>query len=211
MGARAKPAVPVLIKRIGDDVWKESHSGLAIDADPRAGGKGAALDALERLAPDKVIDALFAARKSKNDSVRAWATAELTRRSTKKPTPPDKGDEPGAEVDDAVVKALIEDLGDKDGQVRRKAAEGLGKMGARAKPAVPVLIKRIGDDVWKESHSGLAVDADPLAGGKGAALEALEKLAPGKVTDALLAARKSKNDRVRAWAITELTRRSEKK
>jgi HEAT repeat protein len=214
MGARARPAVPFLIKRVCDDVWV----GGPFDPDPYSGGKTAALDALEKLAPEKVAQALLLARKATNDRVRAWAIEELARRSEEKtarpapkkdeePAPPKKIEEPQADIDDPVVKALVEDLRDKDGTVRRKAAEGLGKMGARARPAVPFLIKRVCDDVWV----GGPFDPDPYSGGKTAALEALEKLAPDKVTETLLAARKAKNDRVKAWAIAELARRNEKK
>jgi hypothetical protein len=214
MGARARPAVPALIRRVCDEVWV----GGPFDPDPYSGGKTAALDALDKLAPDNVTETLLAARKAKNDRVRAWAIEELARRSEEKtarpapkkeeePAPAKKAEEPQADIGDLVVKALVEDLRDKDGAVRRKAAEGLGKMGARARPAVSYLVKRVCDDVWV----GGPFDPDPYSGGKTAALEALEKLAPDKVTETLLAARKAKNDRVKAWAIAELSRRNEKK
>ena len=41
--------VPALMKRIADDVWIENQ--LDSYSDPRAGGKGAALEALKKLEP----------------------------------------------------------------------------------------------------------------------------------------------------------------
>jgi hypothetical protein len=112
-------------------------------------------------------------------------------------------------IEDPLVRALVEDLRDKDGRVRRQAAESLAKMGAKAGPAVPYLIKRVADDVW--IGGVFAHAADPEAGGKGAALDALKTLAPGRVTEALLAARQSTNAGVKAWALRELGRLNEKK
>jgi hypothetical protein len=75
-------------------------------------------------------------------------------------------------------------------------------VGPKAKVAVPYLIKRVADERW--SASIWAEHADPFGGGKTAALEAVKALAPDQVTAALLAARKSSNPRVKAWALTEL-------
>src|SRR5262249_19615942 len=41
--------------------------------------------------------------------------------------------------------ALLADLADKDPKVRRGAAEGLGKLGAAAREAVPALVKALKD------------------------------------------------------------------
>ncbi len=74
-------AVPDLIKRVADDKWivddwfgpfypgKDNY-------DPIAGGKSAALDALKKLAPDKVDFALAKAMKSRNKHVASWATSQ---------------------------------------------------------------------------------------------------------------------------------------
>src|SRR5262249_40128673 len=99
------------------------------------------------------------------------------------------------------VQALVDALGDKDGAVRRAAAEGLGKLGDEA--AVPALMKRVSDDGWG-SAGLLASENDPHAGGQGAAPEALRKLDKDKVPEALQAALKSDTKEVRAWATKRL-------
>jgi hypothetical protein len=110
----------------------------------------------------------------------------------------ERGDLPKA------VQALVDGLNDEAGSVRRTSAESLGKMGARARGAVPALARRVADDVW---IAGIFADsADPHGGGKAAALEALKKLAPDRVQGALLQAMKSKNSHVKAWATAELGR-----
>jgi HEAT repeat protein len=77
---RAKAAAPALMKRVADNVWieKKRFAGTNNASDPVDGGKAAALQALRELAPDKVIDALRDAQKSKNAHVRAWATQEIS-------------------------------------------------------------------------------------------------------------------------------------
>jgi hypothetical protein len=74
--------VPYLIRRVADDVWISSPFDHV--ADPAGGGKGAALEAVEALAPDQVTEALLAARKSSNPGVKTWALAELGQRNQKK-------------------------------------------------------------------------------------------------------------------------------
>jgi hypothetical protein len=49
-----------------------------------------------------------------------------------------------------------------------------------------------------------SVAQGPTQGSKYAALDALRKLDPGKVTEALLRATKSRNNAVKEWALGEL-------
>jgi HEAT repeat protein len=80
-GAEARPAVPALIKRVADEVWVNRGPFVVAAAsaryDPLNCGKGAALNALKELAPDKVVEALTPALKSKFPQQRVWAAAEL--------------------------------------------------------------------------------------------------------------------------------------
>jgi HEAT repeat protein len=186
---------------VGDDVWYISGYTNVPD-DPSGGGKAAALDALQKLAPDKVSEALIKATRSKTVEVRVWALGELVGRK----------DDTGA---DAVVKALVRALGDAGGgdaertarmvlagrHIRRVAAEGLQKLGAKS--AVPALVERVGDDVWYISGYTNVPD-DPSGGGKAAALDALQKLAPDKVSEALVPALKSKVPTLRHWSASQL-------
>jgi hypothetical protein len=99
---------------------------------------------------------------------------------------------------------MVDRLTDQDPNIRRMAAEELQMMGrARAKSAVPALMKRVADDVWAEKSRFVQLSPspyDPLGGGKAAALNALKVLAPSKVPEALQMATKSRNANVRAWA-----------
>jgi tRNA A-37 threonylcarbamoyl transferase component Bud32 len=81
MGARARGAVPALARRVADDVW--IGGVFAHTADPHGGGKAAALEALKKLAPERVEGALLLAMKSKNPAVKSWATTELGRLNSK--------------------------------------------------------------------------------------------------------------------------------
>ena len=174
------------MKRVADDVWVFDSTNLPRQNDPNAGGKAAALEALKLLAPESVTAALATALKSKNESVRSWAAAELQNQ---------KGDE-------TAVEPLIQALSDTDGWTRKAAAESLGKLGGKS--AAPALMRRVADDVWVFNSTNLPHQNDPNAGGKAAALEALKLLAPEKVTAALATALKSKNESVRSWAAAEL-------
>jgi hypothetical protein len=108
----------------------------------------------------------------------------------------------------ALVKALIEQLNDRDGRVRRTAADTLGKLGAME--AVPALIQRVSDDVWLQRPWGSILgDTSPYdgikdTGSKDRALQVLARLAPDRVEEALLLAMKSKSPAVQVWAILEL-------
>jgi Mg-chelatase subunit ChlD len=101
------------------------------------------------------------------------------------------------------LKALVEDLKDKSGRVRREAADALAKLGEKAKPTAPALAARVADDVFDSTNS-FTRNGDPDGGCKAAALEALQKVAPDRVEGALLKARKSKNEAIRAWATKKL-------
>ena len=101
------------------------------------------------------------------------------------------------------MRALVDDLKDKSGRVRREAADALAKLGDKARPTVPALAARVADDVFDSTNS-FTRNGDPNGGCKAAALEALQKLAPDRVEGALLKARKSKNEQIRAWATKKL-------
>jgi HEAT repeat protein len=86
----AKEAVPALIKRVADDVWLHRPGGTIIgdsspyDGIPERGSKDRALQVLTRLAPDKVVEALTLATKSKKPEVRAWAATQIGKINEKK-------------------------------------------------------------------------------------------------------------------------------
>jgi predicted Ser/Thr protein kinase len=107
----------------------------------------------------------------------------------------------GASVD---VRPLAVALRSEHPRLRKNAAERL--MQLNDKSAVPDLIKRVADGRWVvDDYIGPRLfyspnDYDPIGGGKSAALEALRKLAPARVDDALSKAMKSPNPHVAAWA-----------
>ena len=107
-----------------------------------------------------------------------------------------------------VVQALIDQLGDEDADVRYSAAESLGKLGARAKGAVPALAKRLSDDLWGSGKDPVHTDNARGHTSKDAALNALNQLAADKVEDALVDATKSKNPKTRLWAAAQLAPKS---
>ena len=77
MGAKAKGAVPALVKRVAD----ERYGGPFEVRGPTRRGNGkdknAALAALKALAPEKVEQALVDATKAKNPDVKRWASDRL--------------------------------------------------------------------------------------------------------------------------------------
>src|SRR5262249_39352045 len=75
MGAAAKTAIPALVQRVADDVW--STGGVQADNSSGNSSQDASVWALQQLAPDKVEDALIAATKSKNKTVKQWAAMRL--------------------------------------------------------------------------------------------------------------------------------------
>jgi hypothetical protein len=118
--------------------------------------------------------------------------------------------------------------------VRRECAAALGWLGKGSKLAEEALIERIADRVWQLPRTAPIPEADrwrnpfvnrtlgdPAYGGKGAALAALERIAPGRLKEALDRARspraedKRESDErkvlwiraVRAWAETEYAKR----
>jgi hypothetical protein len=60
---------------VADDVGYQNS--FDYNGDPDGCCKAAALDALKKLAPDKVQETLLKARKSRNDLVRTWAVTKL--------------------------------------------------------------------------------------------------------------------------------------
>jgi Ca-activated chloride channel family protein len=263
---RARPVVDALVDRVADNLWvpKPLFKQFNNACDPQAGGKAAALDALRGLAPDRVTEALQRAMKSANKDVRTWATGELTNLTESQPKsaqPPAQGPamppvlrgadptgagqrfkgydrsqtgagrsgsgtdpgpsatrgQIGGEDRDSTkdrdyppaLRAFVLGLTDGDGTVRKASAEAIGRMAPRvARAAVPDLIERVADDRWVKKGPFVTrggTPADPIGGGKEAALETLRKLAPDQVTEALRKAQQSKNPDVRAWAIGKLS------
>jgi serine/threonine protein kinase len=198
LGSEAQPAVPALVERVQDDVW--SNSGFSRDNAAGNTSKDAAVAALLTIAPDEVESALVRAAESTNDRVRTWATAKLGALSK------DDANSTGKVGMSRRVAALVKQLTDKDANVRHAAAIALGNLGDEARPAVPALIDRIKDDVW--SVSGISQDNATGNTSKDAALAALMKLSPDKVDDAVFAATKSKNQKVKAWAMAQLAKSS---
>jgi HEAT repeat protein len=191
MGDRS--AVPALMHRVADDRWYDSGY-TNVPSDPVGGGKNAALETLKKLAPECATPALLRAIRSSNSEVKIWAMGLLVA---------DKSNIRNESLSEALVEALKDP--DEDPKramagrnVRRLAAESLLKLGFRS--AIPALVERVADDVWYDSRYTNVPD-DPVSGGKGAALEALRKLAPEQEVPALARAAKSKTPDVRAWAL----------
>jgi serine/threonine protein kinase len=194
LGADAKPAVPALIERIEDEVW--SIGGFSRDNASGNTSKDAAVAALLTIAPEEVEPALVRATEAKSLRVRTWAAAKLGTLSK---------DIPDAAIKDGMthrVATLVKKLNDKDAIVRHAAAVSLGSLDDEALPAIPALVDRIKDDVW--TVGGITQDNATGNTSKDAALAALMKLAPEKVDDALIAASKSTNPRVKAWGAYQL-------
>ncbi|MBI1915192.1 MAG: HEAT repeat domain-containing protein [Planctomycetes bacterium] len=103
--------------------------------------------------------------------------------------------EGGADASEACCAALC----DGSPEVRAVAAQHLTQIGGLS--AAAALMRRVADDVWGPN--------DPYSG-KVTALTALRKLAPERVTEALLAALQSKSEQVRAWACAEFPARDRK-
>jgi HEAT repeat protein len=209
MGARAKGAAPALVKRLADDLWGSPSTPVHQDNASGNTSKDAALKALKQIAPDQVVEGLTAALKSNNPKVRTWAATALagdagaksprrTESAVAESEPATSGDLPPA------VKALVAQLSDEDANVRHAAAQSLGKMGAKAKGAVPGLMKRLADDLWGSADNSVHQDNATGNTSKDAALKALKQIAPEKVEEGLTAALKSKNAKVRSWAATAL-------
>jgi hypothetical protein len=196
--------VVALVLRVKDDVGHANSFDYNGDTDGCC--KAAALDALKKVGPEKVAAALFGARLSKNVLVKNWASRELTNLSSA----PDK--QPAAAILQAhdlatLIQQLCSDLNETDqkerrGSIRRTSAECLGELGDKAKDAIPALVERVADDVGHGNSFTFNGDINGCC--KAAALVALKKIAPDKVQEALLKARKSKSDLVRAWATEQL-------
>jgi len=197
-GDAAKPAVDrakqSAQKASAAAVEAREASGEAKKAADAAHGMKSEADAAAQVqiastAADKAADKAKEARSAAEDTQEAAKGVRLAL-ANRKPREESKDDEK-KEIDE-VTKALIEDLKDKDENVRKSAAVSLQKR--KDKAAVPALIERVADDVSYQYGNG----------SKDAALAALKALAPDRMADALLKARKSKNTQVRKWATTEL-------
>lgn len=57
------------------------------------------------------------------------------------------------DVDDRTVPLLLEALGDSEPKIRAAAVQGLGRLGPKAKTAVPVLLKLLEDDALEKAAS----------------------------------------------------------
>lgn len=108
--------------------------------------------------------------------------------------PPVQNEEPAGALS-PIEKVLIENLTDKDREVREQAAEGLRQR--KTKAAVPFLVKRVGDELVENRF---------LMGDKNAALKALKELAPDKVVEALLPSLQSPTEDMRVWSANALAK-----
>jgi HEAT repeat protein len=73
LGDAAQEAVPALVRRVGDNQASRKAQVVAyVDA-----SRLAALAALQKIAPDRVREALEGASRSRNVQVRAWAVRVL--------------------------------------------------------------------------------------------------------------------------------------
>jgi hypothetical protein len=95
-------------------------------------------------------------------------------------------------------KVLVEQLRDKDREVRTEAARTLAKRKAVA--TVPYLVKRVADDNWV---AGALESSDPS---KDAALEAVLELAAEKGANAIIPALNAKRREMREWAAKAITK-----
>src|SRR5262249_37706470 len=134
MGAKAKGAVPALVKRVSDDVLYFERE------------KDSARSEERRVGTDQSQGRILEDRKTKNAEVRNWGTKRLDQ-AKDEDSPADQSSEATQGDLSSVVKALVDGLQDKDINVRQHSAESLGKMGAKAKSAIPALVKRVSDDV----------------------------------------------------------------
>jgi HEAT repeat protein len=189
----------------------------------------AALEALKRLAPaPRVTEALLAAAQSKTLAVRVWACEALVLQKDKESTVGLVAALKDAEVPVRVaaakaladvrppaVAALVSVLTDLDIRVRMTAGWSLWRLGDRTKVtgdlvdqvaegAAAALAKRVADDLWADGDGW-----DDRYSSKLAALEALKRLAPQRVTEALLGALRSKEESVRVWACEALAQQKD--
>ncbi len=205
-----RSAVPALVKRVADDRWDT----VGLDRNDPNTSKEPALAALRSLEKSRVSEALAAALKSRNATVREWAAERLAVQDDAPSL-----DALRAALEDAsfgvrihailslgkrgdrgAVKPLIEALKDQHCGVRGAAAGVLEKLADPA--AVPALVQRVADDRW--DNQGLDYN-DPTTS-KDPALSALRALAKDRVPEALDKAAKSSNLKVRYWAEAELAK-----
>src|SRR5262249_4219679 len=204
LGADAKEAQPMAgrAQRSAREasaaaVEAREASGEAKKAADTARGMKSEADAAAQVqiasgAADKAADKAKEAQAAAEDTREAAKGVRLALAEARKPREEPKTEE--KEDLDEITKALIEDLKDKQTDVRKRAAESLQKR--KAKAAAPALSERVADDIWDSRYT-----VSPC---KRAALDALKALAPDQAQGALLKARKSKNTEVRGWATTEL-------
>lgn len=145
--------------------------------------------------PDAVADR----RPEEGDPATPAKDAEpASEKKVPEPTPQPKTADPPAAALSPAAKALTIALFDEAPGVRKQAAETLQTLGEKG--AVPALIKRVGDNVWLSNQFGAN---DPEDGGKAAALSALKKLAPERVTEALMVGLQSADRHMRVWTAVE--------
>lgn len=149
IGPEAKPAIPALARVLADQGWADRwqaasilegigrDSKVALPAlvvalhDSDWNTRAAAASALGALGPDAKGTgfALQKRLKDQNTTVRLQAATALWK----------------IDEDTAVIPALVEILKDKNESVRQSACMALGRIGARAKPAVPALAALLAD------------------------------------------------------------------
>jgi serine/threonine-protein kinase len=150
----------------------------------------AALRSLIAIDSDKVTAVLRRAAKADEPRTRIWAYGELAKRIDDENRP-------------VLQPNFLAGLRDGSPQVRRAVADQIRKNGLSDPAVIQALVARVSDDVWGEPNNSPPENFihNPKAdGGKDAALDALNKLAPNRVAEALNAAVKSGDLDVRKWA-----------
>jgi serine/threonine protein kinase len=167
--------------RLIEDIWPENTTG-------DTNGKRALLKALTVVDLEEAITALERAASIKttsNENLRLWACSEATEFAESEQLEP--------RWRNILLNALSEDTS----KVRCLAAQALRKLPPEDK-TVEVLMRRIKDDNWVADIAGASKGR--LDESRVAALETLSRLEPERVKEALNAAKKSRNPRVRGWA-----------
>lgn len=177
--------IAFLQTKIAEDVWPE---GSTADTN----GKNALLLGLKEIDFKEILPALEQAASPKttaNYQLRLWACTQATEFGI-------------ADVTELrwlriVINAMLEDPSNK---VRRVAAQLLRRFSGPEEETVKALIRRITDDNWIVDTSSDSPSKGRVDDSRAEALETLRQLADDRVKDALLAAKKSRNPKVRGWA-----------
>ena len=191
----------IAVQKLSQRNDEETVDALAqvIVADPWPDDNGpagdiheAALRALIAVDADKTSIVLRRAAKSDESRTRSWAYGELAKRIVE------------TENRSVLQPNFLAGLRDSNPQVRRAVADQIRKNKLDDPAVVQALVARVSDDVWGEPNNSPPENFihNPKAdGGKDAALDALEEIAPKRVVlEALNSAMRCGNLDVKKWA-----------